>query len=255
MLLPSNPLPVRVLSFGLAAVWLLGGDAPGGALGASRTASRATTGSPIGHRLPGDLLAAVRPDYRTYIDAIRPISETDAAPPGRRPIYMALVRPGADDPVHRDSAPYAGAGARNDILYARSSFDTSRTMAWSILLLDHEYFHARHLAGTTSLPLPSHLLAEGERHFFEAAAWGFNVAEARAGRYPGLREVEFREALNRYGEHYRALRSLLADLEPAGRQPFVDLVRTPAELLRTADSRPASVLSRPAAPDRSATTP
>lgn len=157
------------------------------------------------------LLRDLRPDYRSFVRAIRPMDTTAAT---RSPVYMALVRAGADDPVRRENAPYAGPGVRNDILYDPGVLAGTRGPAWTMLLLDHEYFHARHLAGVTGLPVPLRSGAGIERHFFEAAAWGYTVGEARAGRYPGLREEEFREALDRYGEHYRALRALTREENP-----------------------------------------
>jgi hypothetical protein len=158
------------------------------------------------------LLRDLHPDYQIFVHAIRPMDEVVAA---GSPVYMALVRAGADDPGRRESAPYAGPGARNDILFDPGVLGATRGEAWTMLLLDHEYFHARHLAGATGLPLPLRTGAGIERHFFEAAAWGYTVSEARAGRYPGLREGEFREALDRYGEHYRALRALTREENPA----------------------------------------
>lgn len=149
------------------------------------------------------LLAALHPDYRQFISAVRPLAEGAGS---RASVYMVLVRPGAEDAVAHASAPFAGRGARNDILYDPAVFRSERSRAWLQLLLDHEYFHARHLAGGTTIPLPARSGADRERHWFEAAAWGWSVAQARAGRYEGLREAEFREALDRYGDHLRALR-------------------------------------------------
>ncbi|HYV19359.1 MAG TPA: hypothetical protein VFC25_10060 [Verrucomicrobiae bacterium] len=149
------------------------------------------------------LLASLHPDYRQFISSIRPLAEGEGT---RASVYMVLVRPGASDATSRTSAPLAGQGARNDILYDPGVLHSDRSMAWRQLLLDHEYFHARHLAGSTSVPLPSRAGAGFERHYFEAAAWGWSVAQARAGRYPGLREAEFREALDRLGDHLRAMR-------------------------------------------------
>ncbi len=193
---------------------------------------------------PGGLLSFLRPDYRTYIGEVRLVEG------GREQrIYMALVRPGATDPSRPESAPFAGPGARNDILYGRASVSGDRSLAWSLLLLDHEYFHARHLAEATSLPLAGRADPEVERHFYEAAAWGFNVGEARAGRYPGLRPDEFREALDRYGEHYAALRDLLKEREVGLRGSLSDLLRIPAGLV-SADRVTRSGSPRPAAPAR-----
>ena len=178
---------------------------------------------------PGRLLATIHPDYALYIGRVRPLGQDEGIG-----LYMALVRPGATDPARRDSAPFTGPGSRNDILYNVASIAGDRSPAWRLLLLDHEYFHARHLAGTTSLPRS--VPAAVERHYYEAAAWGFNVGEARAGRYPGLRPREFREALDRYGEHYAALKSLLQERDSGLWEACAKMLQAPAALLTT--SRP-----------------
>jgi hypothetical protein len=200
--------------------------------------------------LSGDL-AGLHPDYALYIGTLRPI---EAGPAGR--LYMALVRPGAGDPSRSASAPLAGPGARNDIVFDRAALDDRRSDAWRRLLVDHEYFHARHLAGATSLPRPASDRPDIQRHFYEAAAWGWNVGRARAGIYPGLRPAEFREALDRYGDHYRALQSLLARDRSSTTPRGVDArqVRAPEELLTTISTPPPSVRGRPADSDRSPAT-
>ncbi len=191
------------------------------------------------------MLATIRPDYQRFIAALRrlDVSARATARDGREPrrIYMALVRPGASDPDRSDSAPFIGSGIRNDVVYDPSSLGTARSAAWSLLLLDHEYFHARHLAGATSLPLPGVVPGEVERHYFEAAAWGFNVAEARAGRYPGLRPDEFREALADYGAHYEALRGLLKETSGERWRAFSDLLRRPVVLVPPAAAEPGAL--------------
>jgi len=192
------------------------------------------------------LLRGLHPDYQVFVHAIRPM---DAAAATGSPVYMALVRAGAADPVRRESAPYAGPGARNDIIYDPGVLTGTRGPAWTMLLLDHEYFHARHLAGATGLPLPLRNGAGIERHFFEAAAWGYTVGEARAGRYPGLTEDEFREALDRYGEHYRALRALTREENPALWSSLADPLRDDVAV-RTAGSPSPAVPSRPSGSGR-----
>lgn len=178
-------------------------------------------------------LAEIHPDYRLYIASVR------ALPAGvSRRLYMALVRPGAGDPAGRDSAPLAGTGARNDILYDEEAIVTGHGPAWRYLLLAHEYFHARHLAEATLLPTARGSGVELERHYNEAAAWGFNVAEARAGRYPGLRPDEFREALDRYGEHYAALKALMKKKDPERWGRVAELLLQPEALITTAGSPP-----------------
>ncbi len=194
---------------------------------------------------PGSILVTLRPDYRRYIGEVRPVAYDDAPPSGGRGIYMALVRPGAGDPSRPESAPFAGPGVRNDVLYDTAAFREGRSAGWVLLLLDHEYFHARHLAGATSLPLPQGVSAEIERHFYEGAAWGFSVSEARAGRYPGLREDEFREALDRYGDHYAALRTATRPSEQGVRRLYSDLLLLPPRLLTTDGSRTSADPGRP----------
>src|SRR5262249_9325712 len=196
---------------------------------------------------PAELLPrSLHPDFSLYVESIRPLPEPAAG--SSAPVYMALVRPGADDPTAAASAPFAGTGARNDIVYDRSVLVSGRSAGWMLLLLDHEYFHARHLAGATSVPLPRRTGAEVEHHFCEAAAWGYTVEQARAGRYPGLRPDEFREALDRYGDHYRALRSIVRDSSawPDLQSPLLQ----PASFVTTPGSSPAEVLSRPSGSDR-----
>ena len=205
---------------------------------------------------PTTILFTIRPDYGEFIREVRPLPTGYHPARGTRRIYMALVRPGALDPAARASAPYAGPGARNDIVYDRATMDGRRGFAWTLLLLDHEYFHARHLAGTTTLPIPPHLSDEAVGHFYEATAWGFNVAEARAGRYQGLGEGEFREALDRYGEHYRALRGGMRQSQPEAWRMLRDLFVRPSSWLRRADLRsPAAVPSHPPDSGQAATIP
>jgi hypothetical protein len=151
------------------------------------------------------VLGALHPDYRAWVQSVRPLQPGDGE---RASVYMALVRQGAGDAVSGSSAPLLGAGARNDIVYDPAVLGAGRSVAWVQLLLDHEYFHARHLAGGSLVPLPSGLSSAAARHYYEAAAWGYTVARARAGSYPGLSESEFREALDRYGDHARALRQM-----------------------------------------------
>jgi hypothetical protein len=199
------------------------------------------------------LLAGLHPDYAAYVRAVRPIASPST--PSESSVYMALVRPAAADPARRESAPFAGPGAKNDVLYDPAVLNGARSIGWVLLLLDHEYFHARHLAGATDMPLPLQSGAEIERHFLEAAAWGYTVSEARAGHYPGLREDEFREALDRYGDHYRALRELTQTDAPRLWTTLSDPLRGAIAAVRTAGSPPPAAPALPSAPDRSPATP
>jgi hypothetical protein len=195
-------------------------------------APAAVTGGESHLDSPGLLraLATRRPDYTRYISSVRPL-----APGVGQRLYMALVRPGATDPGKRGSAPFAGLGARNDIVYDEAAILSGHSTAWRYLLLDHEYFHARHMAGATLLPVARGDAVELERHYNEAAAWGFNVAMARAGQYTGLREDEFREALDRLSEHYASLRALLKESDPERWSRVSELLRQPDRLIERAD--------------------
>ena len=195
-------------------------------------------------------LSLLRPDYPLYISSVRPL-----VPGIARRLYMALVRPGATDPAGKGSAPNAGPGARNDIVYDEASIATGHSVAWRSLLLEHEYFHARHMAGATLLPVVRDGVPEIERHYNEAAAWGFNVAEARAGRYPGLLPDEFREALDRLGEHYAALRAILKDSDPARWSRISELLLRPETLLTPAGATPSEGVRLSAASHRERSTP
>lgn len=195
------------------------------------------------------LLAGLHPDYGDFVRAVRPIASPST--PSEASVYMALVRPAADDPARRESAPLAGRGARNDVLYDPAVLSGGHSEGWVLLLLDHEYFHARHLAGATDLPLPLRSGVGVERHFLEAAAWGYTVSEARAGRYPGLRPEEFREALDRYGDHYRALRDLTQEDAPRLWASLSDPLRGAIAAVRTAGSPRSEAPAPPSAPDRS----
>jgi hypothetical protein len=193
-------------------------------------------------------LAGLRPDYAAYIGGLRSIDPD----PGRG-IYMALVQPGATDPRARGSAPLAGPGARNDIVFDARAVTDGHTGAFLLLLLDHEYFHARHLAGTTTVPLPETPGMEIQRRYNEAAAWGFNIAEARDGRYPGLREDEFREALDRFRDHYTALRRLVEGTDGEAWRAMAGALQRPG--LVTDGPWLSEARWRPSGPGRSTGTP
>ena len=234
----------------LAAALAFAGAAPAADLLAADPAAGPAAGPAIDPPALVRALAQIHPDYSLYISSVR------ALPAGvSRRLYMALVRPGADDPAGRASAPLAGAGARNDIVYDQAAIVAGHGPAWRSLLLAHEYFHARHLAEATLLPVFRGSGVEIERHYNEAAAWGFNVAEARAGRYTGLRPDEFREALDRYGEHYAALKALLKRQEPERWRRIAVLMLQPDALFPTAGSPPPASLSRPSGLGQSSATP
>src|SRR2546425_133823 len=157
---------------------------------------------------------------------------------GRQRLFFDVESTGLSKYMERPHATTRRPGARNDIVYDAEAILKGHSLAFRYLLLDHEYFHARHLAGGTLLPLASGAGADIERHYNEAAAWGYNVAEARAGRYPGLRSDEFREALDRQGEHYAALKALIKEKDPGRWGRIAELLRQPVLFVKTDGSRP-----------------
>jgi len=165
--------------------------------------STARAGVPVG---TGDdferLLARLHPDYKRYVGSIR-MGETRFHPSG---IYMGLVRPGGKDPTQLADCPLIGHGAKNDIIVYADSREAGRSPGWGLLLIDHEYFHARHLARGDRTPTPSFGDPEIDRHFYEAVAWGYNLVQAEEDEYPTLTHADYLEAFKNYTMHFEAFR-------------------------------------------------
>ena len=157
------------------------------------------------------MLGELRPDYLQFVREIRRLPGS-TAPAGH---YMALVRPEGNDPLDPDDTPEAGPEVRNDIIFYFDSFEMDRTPAWRLLLLDHEYLHAKHLGGGHKLPLVSFGSQENDRHFYEAAAWGFNVSEAIRDAYGALSDREWAEVRSNHLRHRIAFRKLIERRQPS----------------------------------------
>jgi hypothetical protein len=151
------------------------------------------------------ILAGLRPDYASYIGSIRP-GATRFHP---ATLYMGLVRSGGVDPTLPGDAPLVGRGVKNDVVVYADSRDAGRSLGWAMLLIDHEYFHARHLARGDRTPAPSFGDAEADRHFYEAVAWGYNLAQADDDEYPGLTHADYLEAFKNYSMHFDAFRDFI----------------------------------------------
>ena len=132
------------------------------------------------------LLSAMHPDYTTYIGAIR-TGSTRFHPVT---LYMGLVREGGKDPTLPEDAPLIGRGVKNDVVVYADSREAGRSDGWAMLLIDHEYFHARHLARGDNTPVPSFGSPEVDRHFYEAA-WGTTWWKPRRGGYPTLTHADY----------------------------------------------------------------
>ncbi|MCI0658977.1 MAG: hypothetical protein L0170_18140 [Acidobacteria bacterium] len=151
------------------------------------------------------ILAAMRPDYANYIGAIR-AGSTRFHPVT---LYMGLVREGGIDPTSLEDAPLIGRGVRNDVVVYADSREAGRSDGWAMLLIDHEYFHARHLARGDNTPVPSFGSEEVDRHFYEAVAWGYNLAQAEEGEYPTLTHADYLEAFRNYTMHFESFRDYI----------------------------------------------
>jgi len=151
------------------------------------------------------ILASLHPDYAAYVGSIR------TGPGHLHPanLYMGLVREGGRDPSCRTDAPVAGWGIRNDIVVYADSREADRSLGWAMLLIDHEYFHARHLARGDRTPVPSFAEREATRHYFEAVAWGYNLTQADDGDYPTLTHADYAEAFRNYSLHFEAFRDYI----------------------------------------------
>jgi hypothetical protein len=151
------------------------------------------------------ILARLHPDCFLYVGAVR-AGETRFHPPT---LYMGLVRAGGKDPTRIDDAPVLGRGVKNDIIVYADSKEAGRSAGWGMLLIDHEYFHARHLARGDRTPVPFFGDPDMDRHFYEAAAWGFNLAQAEEGQYPTLTHADYLEAFRNYSMHFDAFRDFI----------------------------------------------
>jgi hypothetical protein len=165
--------------------------------------------APAGQDGPGDdferILGELHPNFRLFVGAIRP-GPTRLHPSN---LYMGLVRPGGADPTRLDDAPLVGRGVRNDIIVYADSRGLGRSLGWGQLLIDHEYFHARHLARGDATPAPFFGAGEIDRHYYEAVAWRYNLERAEEGAYPTLTHADYREAFRNYTLHFEAFRDYI----------------------------------------------
>lgn len=152
-----------------------------------------------------EILAEMHPDYPAFVGLVR-AGASRFHPPT---LYMGLVRAGGKDPTRPEDAPLIGRGVRNDIIVFADSREAGRSTGWARLLIDHEYFHARHLARGDKTPVPSFGDADMDRHFYEAVAWSYNLEQADEGQYPTLTHADYLEAFRNYSMHFEAFRDFI----------------------------------------------
>lgn len=151
------------------------------------------------------LLGEMHPEYGAFVREVRR-GGTRLHPFG---MLAGLVRPGGADPRDPRDAPRSGAGERNDILVYDDTFAPGSSEAWRRLIVDHEYFHARHLAQAVEAPAVDFGDAQANRHYYEALAWQYNLERIEHSRYPGLSAQEKRLAGSRYLRHRAAFETWL----------------------------------------------
>ncbi|MEE9217476.1 MAG: hypothetical protein V3U98_00225 [Acidobacteriota bacterium] len=157
-----------------------------------------------------EILEVLHPDYATFVHQVR-AGKQRLHPIG---LLAGLVRPGGTNPLDPRDAPVAG--KRNDIIIYDDTFERGTSAAWRSLIVDHEYFHAKHLGRGVKAPAVDFGEEQINRHYYEALAWGYNLERMEQGRYPGLRAAEQRTARRRFLEHRKAFRRwLLRNHAPA----------------------------------------
>ena len=141
--------------------------------------------------------ASMHPEDRRYISSVR-YGASRLRPAS---LYAGLVRQGGRDPREPGDGPLSGRGIANDLIVYADTFEPSRSLAWRMLVTDHEYFHARHLAHGAGVPVVGFGEARANTDYYEALAWGHVLARAAAGDYGELTDRELAEAARMYGEH------------------------------------------------------
>ncbi|HKY33976.1 MAG TPA: hypothetical protein VJV23_15705 [Candidatus Polarisedimenticolia bacterium] len=179
------------------------------------------------------LLAAMHPDYALYIGEVR-YGASRLRPAS---LYAGLVRRGGRDPRDPADGPRSGRGVANDLIIYADTFEPWRSGAWRLLIADHEYFHARHLARGFRLPVVGFGDAQADTDYHEALAWEWVVRRAGEGIYGRLSPAESAEASSRYERHRDRFRRFVTGRQPSAWAHYGRFLPDPAGL-RMAASAP-----------------
>lgn len=154
-------------------------------------------------------LEAMHPDQGSWIASVHAVAgRADGV------VYAGLVKPGGDDPADEDDAPIRGRGVRNDLVIFPEALDGPHSTVWLDVILDHEYFHARHLARGFPIPLASFGNERIDRHYLEALAWGWVVRRIDEGLHAGLTPKERAEVQSAYERHLEGFRKFVMARQP-----------------------------------------
>jgi len=223
------PMLCRLLRIG-ACLWSL---QPSGSMAAETTPEQMSA-----------MLASLHPDYRDYISSVR-YGPTRLHP---ATLYAGLVRSGGLDPRDPDQAPRVGRGATNVLIIYADMFEPWRSGAWRLLVADHEYFHARHLARGFDIPVAGFGVSRADTAYREALAWAWVLERGGQGVYGPLSERELREAASRYTQHYEAFLEFVMERQASAWAHYGRFLPDPESLIKLASSAPTAATPPPAGP-------
>ncbi|HET6374201.1 MAG TPA: hypothetical protein VFG76_12905 [Candidatus Polarisedimenticolia bacterium] len=191
------------------------------------------------------ILSSMHPDYGKYIAEVR-YGASRLRPVG---LYAGLVRKGGRDPLDPGDGPSVGRSASNDLIIFADTFEPWRSEAWRRLVIDHEYFHARHLAKGYALPVVGFGQSDADADYVEALAWGYGLAKALAGSYGELTTMELAEAASRYESHRERFRRFVMERQPSAWAHYGRFLADPGTLRATeisprAEPRPVADAAR-----------
>ncbi len=190
------------------------------------------------------ILAEMHPDYTRYIGEVR-YGRSRTRPEA---LYAGLVRQGGLDPRDPDDGPSTGRGAVNDLIIYVDTFETWRTQAWCLLLADHEFFHAKHLARGFRIPVVGFGDPRIDSDYYEALAWGYVLERARDGVYGEISSRERAEVRTRYEEHLERFRAFVMRRQPSAWAHYGRFFSEPVEMISSSRTDPGAGTGLPAAP-------
>jgi len=190
------------------------------------------------------LLESMHPDYARYIGHVR-YGATRLRPAS---LYAGLVRRGGRNPADPDDGPVSGRGVRNDLIIYADTFEPWRTHGWRMLVTDHEYFHALHLAHGAKAPVVGFGQGRADSDYYEALAWEYTLRRASEGIYGELAPKERAEAARRYRDHYEGFHRYVMERQPSAWAHYGRFLRDPAMFVRTASSAPTEAPAPAAGP-------
>ena len=206
-----------------------------------------TAGLWAGETTPGQvtsMLASLHPDYASYISDVR-YGPTRLHP---ATLYAGLVRSGGLDPRDPAQAPAPGRGATNVLIVYADMFEPWRSDAWRLLITDHEYFHARHLARGFDIPLAGFGVRRADTAYREALAWCWVLRRGLAGVYGPLSDREISEVSARYTENYEAFLGFVIERQASAWAHYGRFLPDLESLITQASSAPTAAIQHPAAP-------